>query len=132
VFVIPGFIALALWIYRASRAEERDLEIAVERAVSRGELPENAAALVGPSRRPRFFEWSAAAIDPEHWLYERWRRHHLALIMALPTVAGQIADDDPRKQTTAELVQAAAAELLRRRMSGLAPSPRQHPRTRPA
>ncbi len=118
VFVIPGFIALALWIYRASRAEERDLEIAVERAVSSGELPGNAAALVGPSRRPRFFEWSAAAIDPGHWLYERWRRHHLALIMALPTVAGQIADDDPRKQTTTELVQAAAAELLRRRISG--------------
>jgi RsiW-degrading membrane proteinase PrsW (M82 family) len=132
VFVIPGFIALALWIYRASRAEERDLEIAVERAVSRGDLPENAAALVGPCRRLRFFEWSAAAIDPGHWLYERWRRHHLALIMALPTVAGQIADDDPRKQTTAELVQAAAAELLRRRVSGPAPSPRQHPRTGPA
>jgi RsiW-degrading membrane proteinase PrsW (M82 family) len=122
VFVIPGFIALALWIYRASRAEERDLEIAVERAVSRGELPANAPALVGPCRRPGFFEWSAAAIDPGHWLYERWRRHHLALIMALPTVAGQIADDDPRKQTTAELVQAAATELLRRRLSGPTPS----------
>jgi hypothetical protein len=131
VFVIPGFIALALWIYRASRAEERALETAVERAVSRGQLPANAAALVGPCRRPRFFEWSAAAIDPEHWLYERWRRHHLALIMALPTVAGQIADDDPRKQANAELVQAAAADLLRRRLSG-APPPAQRPGTRPA
>jgi RsiW-degrading membrane proteinase PrsW (M82 family) len=129
VFVIPGFIALALWIYHASRAEERALEIAVERAVSQGDLPANAAALIGPCRRPRFFEWSAAAVDPEHWLYERWRRHHLALIMALPTVAGQIADDDPRKQTTPELVQAAATELLWRRISSPAPSP---PRTRPA
>jgi RsiW-degrading membrane proteinase PrsW (M82 family) len=128
VFVIPGFIALALWIYRASRAEERDLEIAVERAVSQGELPANAAALVGPCRRPRFFEWSAAAIDPGHWLYERWRRHHLALIMALPAVAGQIADDDPRKQTTTELIQAAAADLLRQRISGPNLSPRQHGR----
>jgi RsiW-degrading membrane proteinase PrsW (M82 family) len=132
VFVIPGFIALALWIYRASRAEERALEIAVERAVSRGELPRNAAALIGPSRRPRFSEWSAAAVDPGHWLYERWRRHHLALIMALPAVAGQIADDDPREQTTAELVQAAATELLRRRISGPAPWPRQDARIRPA
>jgi hypothetical protein len=102
----------------------------VLQAVSRGELPGNAAALVGPSRRPQFFEWSAAAVDPGHWLYERWRRHHLALIMALPAVAGQIADDDPRKKTTAELVQAAAAELLRRRLSDPAPSPRQHPRKR--
>ena len=123
LFVIPGFIALALWIYRTSRAEERDLEIAVQRAVKQGELPGNAVALVGPCRRPRFFEWTAAAIDPGHWLYERWRRHHLALIMALPTVAGQIADDDPRKQTTTELVQAAATELLRRRLSAPAPSP---------
>jgi RsiW-degrading membrane proteinase PrsW (M82 family) len=129
VFVIPGFIALALWIYRASRAEERDLESAVERAVSRGELPGNAAALVGPCRRPRFFEWSAAAIDPGHWLYERWRRHHLALIMALPTVAGQVADDDPRKRTTVEVVQAAAADLLRRRISGAVPSTPQHVRS---
>ncbi|MBV8209319.1 MAG: PrsW family intramembrane metalloprotease [Burkholderiaceae bacterium] len=118
VFVIPGFVTLALWIYRASRAEERDLQIAVERAVSRGELPGNAAALIGPSRRPRFFEWTAAAIDPGHWLYERWRRHHLALIMALPAVAAQIADDDPRKQTSPELVQAAATQLLRRRIGG--------------
>jgi len=117
VFVIPGFIALALWIYRASRAEEQDLQVAVARAVSRGELPADAAALIGPSRRPRFFEWSAAAVDPGHWLYERWRRHHLALIMALPAVAGQIADDDPRKQATAEAVQAAATELLRQRIS---------------
>ena len=129
VFVIPGFIALALWIYRASRSEERDLEIAVERAVTRGELPGNAAALIGPSRRPRFLEWSAAAVDPGHWLYERWRRHHLALIMALPAVAAQIAEDDPRKQTTAELVQTAAAELLRRRIGSPAPLPVQPPRT---
>jgi PrsW family intramembrane metalloprotease len=124
VFVVPGFITLTVWIYRASRAEERALDNAVEQAVSRGELPANAAALIGPSRRPRFSEWSAAAIDPGHWLYERWRRHHLALIMALPTVAGQIADDDPSRHTTAQLVQAAAAELLRRRISSSAPSPR--------
>ncbi len=122
VFVIPGFIALALWIYRASRAEEQALEIAVDQAVSRGELPGNAVAMVGPCRRPRLFEWSAAAIDPGHWLYERWRRHHLALIMALPNVAGQIADDDPRQQTTAELVQSAATELLRRRLTDAVPS----------
>jgi protease PrsW len=124
VFVVPGFITLTVWIYRASRAEERALDNAVEQAVSRGELPANAAALIGPSRRPRFSEWSAAAIDPGHWLYERWRRHHLALIMALPTVAGQIADDDPSRHTTAQLVQAAAAELLRRRISSSASSPR--------
>jgi len=132
MFVIPGFIALALYIYRASRAEEQALETAVQRAVSRGQLPANAAALVGPCQRPRFFEWSAAAIDPGHWLYERWRRHHLALIMALPSVAGQIADDDPREQTTPEIVQAAAAELLRRRLCEPAPPPPHHPRTRPA
>jgi RsiW-degrading membrane proteinase PrsW (M82 family) len=116
-FVIPGFIALATSVYQNSRREEETLTRAVAAATARGELPPHAVELLGACRRPRFIEWSAAAVDPDHPLYERWRRHHLALIMASDSVASQLAANDELGAVTASQVQSAARELLRDRLT---------------
>ena len=118
--VMPAFVALVIWVYRTSRREERMLIKTVAAAAARSELPPHAVELLGSCRRPRFFEWSAAAVNPDHPLYERWRRHHLALILASDSVAAQIAANDASGTVTASDVQRAAGELLRERLTRLA------------
>ena len=116
--VIPVFIGISIQVVQASRRHETAVRAAIEGAVTRGELPGEALDLVRRTTPRRFRDWAAAAVDPQHPLYELWRRRHLAWLVTSPRAAAQLAEDDPAAAATPAQVQAAACALLRQRLQG--------------